>query len=258
MKLQYCMAGNIFGLQYKNAAKTIIDFESNSDLIGTNEEIAFTSESVQLEVHDKFILYSDGFVQARNPEGKPFSNDTLKEIINSNLELEGRELFSVLVDKQKEFCRDTPPSDDQVLVILDVISIISPEKLSQEKRSKMIEQLIQTGSQHLKNNDLDKAYEAFQKILLYKPDSSVAFSNIGKILVLQKNYEEAHKALLRAVELFAASAQNYYYLGLISFIKEDWQSAVKYLEKSLAIEPGFQKSSFMLKRIKNVMEVGQS
>lgn len=67
---------------------------------------------------DVLVVATDGFSEARNPEGKEFGYDELTALVQSLVDLPARELAESLYKIIEAFSDGEPQSDDQTLVVL--------------------------------------------------------------------------------------------------------------------------------------------
>jgi tetratricopeptide (TPR) repeat protein len=69
------------------------------------------------------------------------------------------------------------------------------------------------------------------------PDDADALVSMGSMFLAMNDYEYAMHCMLRAVGLDNANAEAYYYLGSISFAKEEFEDAAEFFGHVLDINP---------------------
>jgi serine phosphatase RsbU (regulator of sigma subunit) len=86
--------------------------------LGIYEDRIWESGSVQLAMGDVLVFYTDGIVEAQNPQEAFFGNERLLACVQSSLGLSARQLQDMIIAEFKEFSADAPRGDDLTLVIL--------------------------------------------------------------------------------------------------------------------------------------------
>jgi tetratricopeptide (TPR) repeat protein len=66
-----------------------------------------------------------------------------------------------------------------------------------------------------RKKELDQAAEIFRSLLLRYPDHGPSYEELGSILLKQRKYKEAERALEEAVRLDPKSAKAHYQLGVL-------------------------------------------
>ncbi len=74
-------------------------------------------------------------------------------------------------------------------------------------------------------------------------------------LIQLKRYDEAEKILIPLSQEFSHVSVILDYLGNIAYLKRDYQTAYKYYEKSVSLNPGNVNSVMMLNNLKNIVGV---
>jgi serine phosphatase RsbU (regulator of sigma subunit) len=75
-------------------------------------------QEVEFAPGDMLILFTDGFFEWANPEGKLFGTETLKEIIRAASHLPPGEIISRMHSAVLEFAQGTPQQDDLTAVVV--------------------------------------------------------------------------------------------------------------------------------------------
>lgn len=73
---------------------------------------------VRLEPGDLVALFTDGIVEARDPEGHELGSDALAALIASLRDRPVAEIVDQVLEQVNRFTADAPPSDDRTLVVL--------------------------------------------------------------------------------------------------------------------------------------------
>lgn len=93
---------------------------------------------------------------------------------------------------------------------------------------------------------IHKAIWAFKQVIKIKPDFIYAYSALGASYIKQGEYGEALTILTTALRLQPKESNVYYYLGMVSRLTENNESAVEYLQDAVALNPNSVQSSFYL------------
>jgi len=107
----------------------------------------------------------------------------------------------------------------------------------------------------LRQNKIDKSLELFEKIIELNPQEANANFEIGRIYSgNNKKLEEGKKYLNRFLEIVNQNNKNYicranFYLGNIYNSKGDKQSAKKYYEIALTLDPKFKDAKKALEKL---------
>jgi sigma-B regulation protein RsbU (phosphoserine phosphatase) len=81
-ELRYAAAGHPCMLRLRRGSA--IEVAENGLLLAAVEEIAYTERSIPIEAGDRFVLYTDGLVEARNGAGAMFGDDALKSALEQS------------------------------------------------------------------------------------------------------------------------------------------------------------------------------
>ena len=86
--------------------------------LGVAQGFEFPNQSVQLEVGDTVVLYTDGVTEAMNGEGEQFGVSRMHEVFAANPPENSDQAAQAMFDAVKEFVGDTPQSDDITCLVL--------------------------------------------------------------------------------------------------------------------------------------------
>ena len=110
-------AGHNYGLLI-TAAGEVEELGPTGTPIGLVPMAVYKEEERQLDPGDMLVLYTDGFVEAEDPEGEEYGLERMTEVFVKERagELDG--MSRVLEEDLREFSRGVPFHDDRTLVIL--------------------------------------------------------------------------------------------------------------------------------------------
>ena len=90
-------------------------------LAGVLPGIPYEEGTVNLAPGDKLVLCTDGFTEARNPEGALFGIEPLKEILRNAADLSARETVQRILDALDAHTAEAEASDDRTLLVMRVL-----------------------------------------------------------------------------------------------------------------------------------------
>lgn len=119
--LSYANAGQNPPLLYRRSAKELAWLKPTGAAIGLMDDYRIQQESVQLMEGDILLLYTDGIIEALNPQGnEQFGYERLAEVIQQNETLPANELAHKIRQSLNDFTRGSVPADDITMVICRV------------------------------------------------------------------------------------------------------------------------------------------
>src|SRR5215210_7556872 len=86
-------------------------------VIGVFEDVKLTEQEASLAPGEALILYTDGVVEARSPDGLFFGEERLKAILHSSVALDASTIASRIEDAVLNFQEQDPRDDVAVLVL---------------------------------------------------------------------------------------------------------------------------------------------
>jgi sigma-B regulation protein RsbU (phosphoserine phosphatase) len=86
-------------------------------ILGAFEDAAFPEETIHLSDRDTLVFFTDGVIEARNPQGEEFGEDRLLAGLSANATSPPKTLLNEVFSSVREFCDQTELSDDATLTI---------------------------------------------------------------------------------------------------------------------------------------------
>jgi len=121
-KIVYANAGH--NLPYKNCPDGVCELRATGMPLGLMPGMNYEEKQDSIEPGESVLLYSDGLVEAHNPEGEMFGNPRLKEIISDNAG--GEQVIGILLAALSDFTgQDWEQEDDVTFVTLERSVILS-------------------------------------------------------------------------------------------------------------------------------------
>ncbi len=81
----------------------------------------YTQQALSMGPGDRLFVYTDGIIEARNPDGKIFGFERLKEILDANQETPLKALKKRVLDELNKFITKEPAQDDITLIAMEII-----------------------------------------------------------------------------------------------------------------------------------------
>jgi len=122
-KLRFASAGHNEQLVYRAADKECEMLYAKGSPLGvvpSDLHGEFGQGDTQLNSGDILILYTDGVVEAINPENEEFGLERLQDLIKKDHALSAADLIEKIFKEVKEFCDPEPQFDDFTILILKI------------------------------------------------------------------------------------------------------------------------------------------
>jgi sigma-B regulation protein RsbU (phosphoserine phosphatase) len=118
--LRFANAGHLYPLHYQAQTRTVEQLEFASYPLGVKPNTNYKENQVQLFAGDMLVFYSDGIIEAQNPEEEQFGFDRLEESITKHGHLHANDIVKNLLADWKTFTKDgdRPPEDDVTVVVV--------------------------------------------------------------------------------------------------------------------------------------------
>jgi serine phosphatase RsbU (regulator of sigma subunit) len=97
-RIQYAGAGHPAMLMWNQSAGTVEEVCENGLVLGQFPEAAYDSVEVPAAAGDRCVLFTDGILEARNPEQVQFGSDRFKEFLKTNSRLAGVQFADKLLE----------------------------------------------------------------------------------------------------------------------------------------------------------------
>jgi sigma-B regulation protein RsbU (phosphoserine phosphatase) len=120
--LCYANAGHHPPLLFRAHSREADWLETGGPVLGLLSDVRFESGSTDLLSGDLFVLYTDGVVEAHNPDGKEFSRDRLLAVVAAHSEVSAEELTRTIYSSVVDFSRKDRLEDDLTVVVLKAVS----------------------------------------------------------------------------------------------------------------------------------------
>jgi sigma-B regulation protein RsbU (phosphoserine phosphatase) len=116
--LSFSNAGHNAPLLFQSGGEPEFLEGGKSMMLGIDDEIIYTSKSIQLQPGQCLCLYTDGITEAFNETNDEFSDKRLKDFISRSTERPVKELVELLVQEVESFAGKRPQADDITVLAL--------------------------------------------------------------------------------------------------------------------------------------------
>ena len=121
-QLAYAGAGHPPLLVWRTREKKAVAIEENGLFLGAFPDGVYKSVNFDFEPGDRCVLYTDGVLEAPNPQGEEFGNERLMGFLATHSGLRAQEFCDALLEHIEQWCgrgQDTERHDDLTLVAVD-------------------------------------------------------------------------------------------------------------------------------------------
>ncbi|MGH9602450.1 MAG: PP2C family protein-serine/threonine phosphatase, partial [Terriglobales bacterium] len=95
--------------------------ESTGLPLGLFGDAEYEELTLEAQPGDVIVLYSDGILDARTPDGESFGRKRLEKIITETCAGSAEDVVNAIFDATCEYCHDLAPFDDKTVVVLKVL-----------------------------------------------------------------------------------------------------------------------------------------
>lgn len=117
LEMEYVNAGHPAPLIRRG--REILDLSPTGPPIGFFQAPEIGMNSFRFQPGDRLLLYTDGIVEAKNPQGEPFSRERLKEVLLAR-NGDHRHFLDQLFASMVAFRGEGPPDDDCTAIVFDL------------------------------------------------------------------------------------------------------------------------------------------
>jgi sigma-B regulation protein RsbU (phosphoserine phosphatase) len=125
-RMNYARAGHPKLVCIDPSATTIRELPGRGMALGMTEDInVFRSSldemTVVLQKGEKYLMYTDGLIEATAPDKKQYGFPQLRELLGQNMNAGPEGLVETLMDDIKKFTRGAPAYDDLTILAMEVV-----------------------------------------------------------------------------------------------------------------------------------------
>ena len=115
----YLSAGHKPACLFRSADASIEELLSNGGLLGAFPDTRFSTDGFELRKGDVLVVYSDGLIEAENPDAEMFGKDRLVEVIRNEARNGATQLEYALGEAYESFVGGQSQIDDVTVMIVE-------------------------------------------------------------------------------------------------------------------------------------------
>jgi sigma-B regulation protein RsbU (phosphoserine phosphatase) len=117
-RLVYANAGHCWPLWLQSATGQVVELDARGVILGALTDTYLEERELDVQPGDLLLFYSDGLTEAMNATRQLFGEERLAEVLAANQGSNAQEMLEAIVDAVRDFCGDTPQSDDLTLFVV--------------------------------------------------------------------------------------------------------------------------------------------
>jgi sigma-B regulation protein RsbU (phosphoserine phosphatase) len=95
--------------------------KSGGLVLGIFDGVTYNEQFIDLQPGDLLLLYTDGLVEAENPDGEMYGRARLEQFVTANHGMDARSLCDAIYVDTSRFTDATRPADDTTIVIARIL-----------------------------------------------------------------------------------------------------------------------------------------
>src|SRR5690606_18250343 len=117
-QLEYSNAGHHPLIVHRTSDKAVERVDSPGLPIGLEREAKYERRTVELHPGDVVMVYTDGIIEAMNPEGEQYEEERLQTVFRDNAQKDADEILTAIRSDIERFVGPAKQHDDQTLIIM--------------------------------------------------------------------------------------------------------------------------------------------
>ena len=117
-KVQFSSSGNISVLRFTSAAQKTEVISQVCEPMGVEKSTSYKDIEFSVGKGDIIVTFTDGVNEALNADGKQYSIENIKRIVNENNKLQGNKIADLIKADIKKFIGSEMLHDDQTLLVI--------------------------------------------------------------------------------------------------------------------------------------------
>ncbi len=113
----YANAGHPPPLLFKRQGNQIMELDADGLLVGIKPRVMFEQKTLPLTAGDTILFYTDGIIEAENPDQEFFGVERLKTILRRCADEKPQAIIEALFAELRQFCQTTTFEDDITLMV---------------------------------------------------------------------------------------------------------------------------------------------
>jgi sigma-B regulation protein RsbU (phosphoserine phosphatase) len=118
--LSYASAGHNHPLLFSASNGTCLELDAEGLILGVKEAVLFEEKSIQLDIGDVLLLYTDGLTETTDPDGEMFGIERLTDILREFHSTPPQNLIDIIYRELVSFAGGVKLTDDVSIVAMRV------------------------------------------------------------------------------------------------------------------------------------------
>jgi phosphoserine phosphatase RsbU/P len=127
--MRYSAAGHPPLLWWSRNGHSVQAVEENGMVLGFMPRAAYTSVERPIQNGDRFVLYTDGLLEATDGTEEYYGDVRLREAIAAAKILNAEKSTEALLDGLAQWTRNRPQEDDLTIVVIDIHEAALPREI---------------------------------------------------------------------------------------------------------------------------------
>ncbi|MCX8122791.1 MAG: SpoIIE family protein phosphatase [Spirochaetes bacterium] len=194
---------------------TVYPLSTDSVFIGADEHIHYPECLFELNTKDRIVLYTDGITEAKAKSGHLYGNERFTNILVASHDFAPQDQIDIVIKDLENFIQSEEGTirDDVTFCIIEIGEPITVEKY------------LKKAITLYKKKNYNEALSILNSITTVPLSASYNYLK-AKLLMKNKHYEEAKKAILLALKDKPDHKEFNYLYGQICFALKDYQAAL--------------------------------
>jgi PAS domain S-box-containing protein len=119
-KMHISSAGMPFTLHYQSENKSVNEIQLKGMPLGSFTGFKYQFETIDLNVGDTFLFYSDGLSECFNRENEVFGEERIKSLLANTAQLSAKKIIRQMTEAAREWKGRSQLRDDMTLVVMKI------------------------------------------------------------------------------------------------------------------------------------------
>jgi len=125
--LRYTNAGHHPALLTRESTSEIAPLDSKGIFIGCFPAPRYDQQAIQIESGDRLVLFTDGVIDARNPQREQFEYERFLTSIRTHRQAGAQDFVQGILEDVATFMDGADPEDDRAVLCVDFVEVPSKE-----------------------------------------------------------------------------------------------------------------------------------
>ncbi len=121
-QLLYSAAGHTYNIRFDSKRNKLVKLKTRGMgmVVGVSDGVDYEEKKIDINIGDRLIIYTDGLIEARSPDGELFGEKRVNETVLLHIDAPADELIDIMLSKVRKFMRKESFEDDVTIVVIDI------------------------------------------------------------------------------------------------------------------------------------------